>query len=365
MSKRVLIIINTLNVGGAETFIMKVFRSLDKNKMIFDFLVCEKEKGVYEEEVVSLGGHVYHGCYKVKNPFKNQYFIFKTVKDGRYKTIFVFSQHPIVALDLLAAKIGGAKKRVVRSTNSACGGKLSRVIAAITRPLMNMLITERIAPSKEAALWLFGKQILNKNKYTLLNNGLDLKTYTYNDLFRCQFREELSIKNELVVGHVGRFNFQKNHFFLINVFDVFHRKNPNSKLVLIGNGETKLQVVERVKELSLEDNVVFLDVRSDIPYCLSGFDVFLFPSLYEGMPNTVVEAQACGLPCLISDTITKDACITDLVVMQSLSESPQDWAVNLEKLIIRDIDRQSYGSVMRNHGYSIEDVCKKLYLILS
>lgn len=364
MAQRVLIIINTLNVGGAETFIMKVFRSIDRSKLIFDFLVCEKDRGVYEDEVELLGGCVYHGYYKVNNPLKNLYSIYNTVRKGKYKTVFIFSQHPIVVLDLLVSRLGGARKRVVRSTNSACGGKTSNIIASLTRPLMNLLITVRIAPSKEAALWLFGKRIVRKGEYTILNNGLDLNDFKFNESNRNLFRKELNVDDEIVIGHVGRFNYQKNHLFLIDIFKDFHDDNKNSKLVLIGKGETKDQVVHKVNNLGINDAVIYLDVRSDIPYCLSGFDAFLFPSLYEGMPNTVVEAQACGLPCLISDTITKEAMITDLVVMKSLEEPPHMWANMLSRMIDKSRDRETYCNEMRERGYSINSVCEELINIL-
>lgn len=364
MAKRVLIIINTLNVGGAETFILKVFRSIDRSKLIFDFLVCEKNKGIYEDEVEFLGGRVYHGYYKVNNLAKNLYCIYSTVRRGKYKTVFIFSQHPIVALDLIIAKLGGANRRIVRSTNSACGGTLSNIVAYIMRPLMNLFISERIAPSREAALWLFGKRIVKRGKYTILNNGLDLNTFRFSESDRAQFRRELHLDNEIVIGHVGRFNYQKNHSFLIEVFKAFYDENKNSKLVLIGKGETKNQVALQVRNLGLNDAVIFLDVRSDIPYCLSGFDAFLFPSFFEGMPNTVVEAQACGLPCLISDSITKDAKITDLVVMKSLEETPLMWAKMLKRMIKSNRDRESYSSVMSGSGYSIDSVCEKLSSIL-
>lgn len=365
MPRRILIIINTLNVGGAETFIMKVFRAINRQVVLFDFLVCEKKTGVYEPEVESLGGRVYHGCYKVKNPFKNLRIIYKTVHENKYETVLIFSQHPIVFFDLLVSKLGGAKKRVVRSTNSACGGRVSSFIAQLFRPLMNNLITTRLAPSKEAALWLFGERIVNEGKCIILNNGLDLSVFKFDELSRKLFREELGISNETVIGHVGRFNFQKNHLFLIDIFNAYHQLNPNSKLVLIGKGETKEQVIAKVKDCGLNTSVIFLDVRSDIPCCLNGFDAFVFPSLYEGMPNTVVEAQSCGLPCLVSDTITKEAQITDLVVFNSLNDAPQKWAKEIDSMISATKNRMSYGSIMKEQGYSIDDVSKKFLSVLS
>lgn len=364
MTNRILVIINTLNVGGAETFIMKVFRSIDKSKVLFDFLVCEKDRGVYEKEVEQLGGQVYHGYYKIQHPLKNFFSIYKTVKSRRYKTVFIFSQHPVVLFDLLACLLGGAKKRIVRSTNSSCGGSASNYLARLFRPLMNMFVTERLAPSKEAASWLFGERIVEKGDFKLINNGLDLKQFSYSDKNRIAFRHELGVEDSLLVGHVGRFNEQKNHLFLLDIFNELYKLNKKARLVLIGKGELKDDIQEKVGLLHLENVVLFLDVRNDIPYCLSGIDLFLFPSLYEGMPNTVIEAQACGLPCLVSDTITPDAKITDLVEFESLESSPIVWAQRAMDMADRKINRNNYNRNMREKGYSIEEVSDILMKIL-
>lgn len=355
MNERIIILIDTLDVGGAETFIMKVFRTLNINKYTFDFLLCESKKCFYEDEVTKLGGNIYHGYYKSKHFFKSLYYIYAIAKKNNYKKALVFSQHPIVFFDLLALKFAGVSKRIVRSTNSACGGKISKFLAFVFRPIMNNLISTRIAPSKEAAQWLFGKNITKKNKYILVNNGLDLSFYKYSLLSRNKFRIENNLVEKIIIGHVGRFNKQKNHDFLIEIFKEYLSINNNSVLVLIGIGELKKNIQDKISNYNLNDNVLMFNVRSDIPKCLSSFDIFLFPSLYEGMPNIVIEAQATGLTCLISDSITEDSRITDLVNFMNLKEEPLEWAKKIDSLLMNKVNRNDYSIKISEKGYSISD----------
>lgn len=364
MPKRILIIINTLNIGGAETFIMKVFRTIDRSKLVFDFLINDSAKGAYEDEVYQLGGVVYHGYFKVQHPFKNLYAMYSTVKKHCYKDVFLVTQHPIAFLDLAAVTLGGAKRRVVRSTNADCGGKLSHVLAAFSRPLLNFFTTVRVAPSKEAAKWLFGNSVVDKKGYTQLNNGLNLDLFAFNKASRDDFRTEFNLHGKTVIGHVGRFNHQKNHDFLIDIFAKYHETNPQSVLVLIGKGETEEHIRQKVKNIGLRDSVILTGVRSDIPRCLCGFDIFLFPSFYEGMPNTVIEAQVSGLPCVISDTITEDAKVTDLVQFETLQNEPVTWANRLKQIHLSK-DRLEYKQLMQDNGYSIQDVAKNVMDLFS
>lgn len=360
MAERILVLINTLSVGGAETFVMKVFRATDPNKYVYDFLINDQAEAVYEKEVLQLGGKVYHGYFKVEHPFKNLWAIYKTVRQGGYKKVFVFSQHPIVFLNLLVATLGGAKVRVVRSTNSACGGKASTILASVCRPLMNSLVTKAVAPSKEAAEWLFGRRKVKKGKVAILKNGLDLKEYYYSEELCTKVKQELGYgKDDFVVGHVGRFNQQKNHLFLIDTFAAIYKKYPKAKLMLLGKGETMPEVKKRVEDYGLTDCVAFMGVRSDVSRCLHAMDVFVFPSLYEGLPNVIVEAQATGVPCMLSDTISKEVAFTKLVRFESLQTNPDDWAEKTLSFVKEQPKYDTHKEVEAN-GYSISSTVEFL-----
>lgn len=356
MAERILVLINTLNVGGAETFIMKVFRAIDRERIVFDFLINSQEEGAYEKEVDALGGRVYHGYFKVEHPVKNLAKVYLTVKKGRYSKVFVFTQHPITFLNLLMATLAGAKTRVVRSTNSACGGRMSSFLAKVFRPLMNTLVTVAVTPSKEAAVWLFGRKMVNGGKVSILNNGLDLGEYHYSGERRRKAREDFGYSSDdFVVGHVGRFNLQKNHLFLVDVFAEIHRNNSHARLLLVGAGETMKAVESRIEDLNLKDAVKFAGVRSDVACVMNAMDILVFPSFYEGMPNVIIEAQACSLPCLIADTISPDVAITKLVRFESLSTSVKDWARATISFANEQL-RYDTSKEIEDRGYSISSV---------
>lgn len=355
--KRLLCIVGSMNAGGAETFLMKIYRKLDKTKYQMDFAVATKDKGFYDDEILKMGGKIFHITPKSEGFFKNFNSIKKLVHDEGYASVLRTSQHSLSALELFAAKLGGAKKRVFRSSNSntttgtGFDVKLHKFCAFMPRYFANI----RIAPSTEAAEFMFGPGCIANGTASLLHNGVDLSVYCFSEQNRVNVRKELGIEDRLVIGHVGRFNQQKNHEKLIEVFNSILKYRPDAVLVLVGQGEKEEIVKNLVKELCISDKVIFTGVRDDVPRLLSGMDVFVFPSLYEGMPNTVIEAQATGLPCLISDTITMEAKVTDLVRQQSLKDSNEVWAQSVVEITANTVNRAIYNSMMKQQGYDVED----------
>ena len=330
---RILCIVGSMDIGGAETFLMKMYRCIDKNKYQMDFCVSKKNEGAYDSEIISLGGKIYHTVPKTKNPFKNFNDIKKIVKENNYQVVLRVSQHSLSALELFAAKLGGAKKLIYRSSNSnSGGGKINLLIHYLFRPIANKISNIKIAPSKEAAIFMFGKRNVNLNHVSLLNNGLDYDLFKFNEEFRKSIRKELNInKTTIVVGHVGRFNFQKNHKFLIDIFEKYQNINNDSVLLLVGGGELEKEIKEYINKKNITTKVIFLGLRKDVYKIYSAMDCFVFPSLFEGMPNTVIEAQANGLPCIISDKISKDVKILDNLKFIDLNKSSNFWANNIEK----------------------------------
>ena len=356
---RILIITNTIDAGGAETFLMKVFRTIDRSRFVFDFLINKKNSTFYLDEIHALGGRVYYGESKSRNPIRSFLCINKLVKQNDYKTVFCIAVHPIGFIDLLAAKMGGANKLLIRSTNSNAGGSISNFLAELSRPFVRMLADAMFAPSKEAACWLFGKNAVENNRVVILHNGVDTSLFTFSESRRKDAREKLGVENAtLVIGHIGRFNRQKNHTKLIDVFCSIKSMNGNSKLVLVGEGELIDEVRHYVYEKHLTHDVLFLGIRKDISDLLCAFDVMVFPSLYEGMPNTIIEAQATDLPCVISDTISPDVAITNRVKQLPLSSNDEIWA----EYVIRShsSQRMDKSSDIDKAGYSIQSTTKLL-----
>lgn len=358
--KRLLCIVGGMNVGGAETFLMKVYRNLDKTQYQMDFAVSIEGDGTYDDEIKALGGKIYHITPKSKGVIKNFCDIKKLVKKEQYKYVLRTSQHSLSAMELLAAKFGGAKVRVYRSSNSntASVNKKQLWIHRLCSFMPKWFANVRIAPSTEAAEFMFGKECVKKGSAKIINNGVDLSVYRYDKNSRMEIRQELGIPDAaLLVGHVGRFNQQKNHIFLLEVFKSILNINGDAFLLLVGKGELEKSIRERAQMLGLEGHIIFAGVRSDIPSLLSAMDVFVMPSFYEGMPNTIIEAQATGLPCVIADTITKEANITGLVEYLSLEEDLNTWSKKIQGFYKND--RCNTKQSFLEHRYDIQNVTKE------
>lgn len=361
--KRVLCVVSSMNAGGAETFLMKVFRTLDRTQYMFDFIVSAD--GIYDEEVIQLGGKIYKVSLRTKNPFKVYKEIKHIVKKNQYKYFFKLADTPLAGIiDLFAARLGGAKWIAVRSCNASTNSSfLKEAINSLLRPVFNAMINCKIAPSDLAACYTFGKRQVAKGNVHFVNNGVDLNIFQYDEKNRQEIRKEFSIPDDaILIGHVGRFTKQKNHEFLLKIFEEIHKINKKTYLLLVGTGELQEQILNIVNESSYNDFVIFAGLRRDVPKILSAFDLFLLPSFFEGMPNVVIEGQATGLPCLISDTITKEANITGLVHYLSLHLNSSDWATSA--LDLCDLDRKDTRELFVESGYDIESVSKKLTTLL-
>lgn len=361
--KKLLCIVSSMDRGGAETFLMKVYRNLDHNKYQMDFCVSKKKEGYYDNEIKNNGGRIFFVPPKSKNPFKTFYLIMKLVKKEKYDSVLRTSQQSLATLDLLAAKMGGAKNLIYRSSNAGMTGNIIKRFINFTFSFLPRIIPNvKIAPSTEAAKFVFGEKAVSKNQVSILHNGLDYQKFAFNLVKRNIIRKELNIDNKIVFGHVGRFNEQKNHKFLIDVFEKIHKQNKNTCLLLIGEGELEEKIKNQIKSLSLENSVIMLGPKANIEDYFMAMDLFIFPSFFEGMPNVIIEAQASGLRCLISNFITKEANITGLVTYLDLNASLDMWVDEALKHI--DYKRNNYYQVYKEKGYLIEDVTKKFIKIV-
>lgn len=339
--KRLLCIVSSMNAGGAETFLMKLYRNVDKTKYQFDFCIHVAEKCFYEDEILSLGGKIFRIPSKSQNVKLFQKQLAQVIKTNHYQYVLRITSNAMGFWDLKIAKNAGAKVCCARSSNSSDGGAWkTRIAHQIGRLFFLKYVDVALAPSDLAAKYTFGRKAYENGKVHLLNNAVDLDIFQYNLNEREEIRKEFGISSEkLVFGHIGRFTEQKNHKFLLDIFKEIKTEKQDSVLVLVGDGPLKDEIRVKAKELGLEDSVIFSEVRSDISKIFSAMDCFIFPSFYEGMPNTVIEAQATGLPCIISDTITNKANITGLVDYVSLGQSPTHWAhMSLEKSKMSRVD---------------------------
>lgn len=354
--KRILCIVSGMNAGGAETFLMKMLRSVDRSEYMLDFCVTTPEN-YYAEEIEALGGRIFVIPPKSRHPIASFRALRDLVKREGYVNVIRVNEHSLATIDLLAAKKGGATHLVMRSSNASSPSRLGRILHRTFRFLPKRIPTLKLAPSTEAAEYTFGKGCVARGEARLLHNAVDTAVYRYDGEAREAVRRELGVEHATVIGHVGRFNEQKNHAFLLDIFRAIKEKRENAVLVLVGKGELEGAIREKAEALGILDSIVFTGVRRDVPRILSAMDVFVFPSFYEGMPNTVIEAQATGLPVVMSDTITPEADITGLVKTLALSGDPAQWAD--EALLSADVPREATADTedaFRTNCYNIESV---------
>ena len=355
--KRCLCIVSSLDAGGAETFLMKISRVLSPDEYQLDFIVSAGN-GCYTKEVLERGGKIYEIPLRTKDFFGAFVGIQSIVKENNYDVVLKLGENSLSVMDLIAARLGGAHHLALRSCNAPTDlSRNERYVHEFFKPLLNHVVTTKLAPSQLAADFMFGE----KSDVKLLHNGVDLDSFRYNLQDRLAIREEFGLKDKFVVGHVGRFHAQKNHGYLLEVFNKIHKQREEAVLLLVGTGPIEKQIRERVCTLGLQDYVVFTGQRFDIPALLSAMDVFVFPSLYEGMPNTVIEAQATGLPCIIADTITSEANLTGLVHYLSLYDDADQWADNI--FAAYSNTRVDTSVAFTECGYNIRDVAKELMKI--
>lgn len=346
-----------MDAGGAETVFMKFYRALDKSRYQLDFCVSSDEPGFYDDEIRELGGRMVHTVKKSESgPIASFNRLKDIAREGGYCAAVRSSQHSLSALDLLAMRMGGVPRTVFRSSNTGTVTNSSKeaVLHRMFRPLIGLAATSYVAPSTEAGLYMFGKSGVNSGKFSILHNAVDLQEFAYREDARKRIRGELGIPEDtFVVGHVGRFNQQKNHTFLMDVFAEVARKRDDSVLLLLGKGELLESVRQKAKSIDLSNRVIFAGVRRDAALCYSAMDVLVFPSLYEGLPNVVIEAQANGLPCVISSAITQETVINGNVVSMSLSVGVSSWCEAAFRMAGRRAE--DGASELRLAGYDIKE----------
>lgn len=361
--RKVLQILSGLNRGGMETFIMNVYRAIDKDEMQFDFLVS-KPGCDYEDEIKKLGASVFYMGSRRKDGVigfcRNLDSFFKNHAD-EYIAVH-YHESTLTSLEpLYYARKYGIKKRLLHAhSSSVSGSKLHYISHYTNKLLVRLLATNYIGCSQKALDWFYkGTSVMSKS--LMIPNGINVNNYIYNITKRNVIRKQFGISEEcLVLGHIGRFIWLKNHKFLISVFNEIHKVHHNSLLLLIGVGPLVDEIKEYVKSKGLTDSVMFLGLRSDIPDILQALDVVVMPSIYEGMPVSLIEAQASGLPVYGSDTISKDTAITSNMHFVSLKNSQLEWA----QIIINGVESFERSSVsadeVKRNGFDVDGITKKL-----
>lgn len=346
--------------GGLEATIMNHYRFLDHDKVQFDFIVQDDSTHVPEREIESYGGRIYTiPSYKKINSYMSS---LSKLFTELSPDIVHSNMNALSVFPLKAAKKVGVPIRTAHSHSTANKKEIARTaIKDALRPFSKVYPTHLAACGRYSAEWLFGKKSVAHGDVHYIKNAIDLNKFSYQEEARNQLRSELGIEDKFVVGQIGRFTSQKNHLFSMDVFAELHRRMPNSVFVMLGSGELMDDVKHKAHELGLDDSTYFLGQRGDAERWYSVFDVLLFPSLYEGLPLTAIEAQAAGLPIVASNTITEEAFIEkDLTYVLTLQDSADVWAQQLASLYRKRIRRSNRFVSLREQGYDISSSTQDL-----
>lgn len=350
---RILQIVPNMQAGGIETWLMNIYRTLDPSKIQFDFLVHYSQRFFYDDEIEQLGGRIYR--LTVRNDsniikyVKDLYVFFKNHKE--YKVIH--SHMPSLAFLFLGmARIHHVPVRISHSHNSDFNKNWKGYFGHLLSRLAKINATDLFSCSMLAGEYLYGKSSFN-----IMHLAINIDKYSFNEDLRTKVRKELNIKDEFVIGHVGRFNYQKNHAFVLKILAGVLKVQPQSKLMLVGNGELATEIKQEVINMHMEDKVLFLGERNDLDKLYQAMDVFILPSFFEGLPVVGIEAQAAGLKSLVADTITKELQITETIEYLRIDKGVDSWVDSISKTKINYNRKCSYVKLTQA-GYNIQQESK-------
>lgn len=345
--------------GGVEAVVMNYYRNIDKSKIQFDFFCDEDSTNIPYDEIESLGGKIilippYQKIFKYQKELK------KVLLEGNYKIVHSHI-NTLSVFPLRVAKKAKIPIRIAHSHSTSNKKEWKKnIIKNMLKPFSKIYATDYFCCSELAGRYLFGDKIYNEGKVYLLNNAIDLDKFVYKEKIRKEKRENLKIEEDtLVIGHIGRFVAQKNHTFLIDIFNEVHKQKPKSVLMMVGQGPLQEKIKQKVNELGLTNSVQFLGQRNDVSELYQVFDMFLLPSLYEGLGMVLIEAQTSGLHCICSTEVPNIAKATENVKFISLDEDISIWSSTiLNDYKIRD--REDYKIQISKNGFDIKKEAIKL-----
>lgn len=355
---RILHVIGSLDVGGSQMLMLNLYNNINRDKIQFDFIVREGRRYWLEDKITSLGGKIYH---LPSLQLTNLYTYIKA-----WKTFF--KEHPeyriihghvrsTASIYLTIAKCYGLTT-IAHSHNTSSGKGLSGIIKNILQYPLRYIANYFLSCSIAAGEWLFGKKIVYRKNFHILHNAIDTHKLGYCYSIRQQIRTQLGIHTNLVIGHVGRMVTQKNHIFLLQIFAEIYKQNTNARLLLVGDGPLKEQLIRQTEQMNIKPAVLFCANQEASRY-YQVMDVFLFPSLYEGLGIVLIEAQTAGLPCVISDTLPQEADLQcNLITRISLKQNPCYWAQQVLAQVGKV--RQSRQDIAKNKGYDVATTAKWL-----
>ena len=350
---RIAHVIGKLNVGGVKAVINNYYRNINHNNLQFDFYIDADSNCKPSQELIEMGAR-----YFVVPPYQKlpQYIaeLTRLFKENSYRIVHA-NVNTLSVFALYAAKKAGVPIRINHNHSTAGKGETKKnLLKYALRPFAKMYATDLAACSEYAGKWLFGKHA----DFTVFNNAIKPEKFQFDERTRAAYRRRFGLEGRFVIGHVGRFCYQKNHEFLIEIFLELKKREPDAVLMLVGAGDLQSRIKKQVRKYRLSDSVLFLGARTDVAKLYQAMDVFVLPSWYEGLPIVGVEAQAAGLPCVLSQAMTKEVLISDSASMRSLDDPPARWAETV--LSYRHFPRKKDLTSIRNAGFDIRKESKKL-----
>ena len=338
---------------------MNYYRNIDKDKIQFHFLCDEDSTNIPYEEIEKMGGKVII-IPPYQRLFEYQKELYRIFKENNYKIVHSHIS-TLSVFPLRIAKKAGVPIRIAHSHSTSNKKEWKRnLIKNILRPFSKLYANQFFACSELSGRWLFGEKAFKNGKIKIINNAIDLEKFKFNKEKRNEIRKKLKIdENIILIGHIGRFVTQKNHEFLIDVFDEIHRRKQNSKLILIGQGNLKENIIEKIKYLGLQDYVIFTGQTTNVSDYYNAMDIFVLPSLYEGLPVVGIEAQANGLLCEFSTDMTKETKVLNTTKFISLKETPENWANTILE-DYKNFKRLDSFDEMTKKNFNIKEEAKKL-----
>ncbi|MBE5935392.1 MAG: glycosyltransferase family 1 protein [Lachnospiraceae bacterium] len=355
MSKILIICTNVFGYNGIAAVILNEYKAFDKKKMQID-LLCINEPSEEIKEMLEKNNSKLYIVERNSSPLKYMKNIKKIMKENAYDVVHIHGNSATMAVELMAAKKAGVKVRIPHCHNTTSD---HMKVHKLLKPFFNKYYTHGFACGTNAGKWLYGDK-----EFVVINNGIDTTRFTYNKEYRNEIRKEYNVEDKFVVGHVGVFNYQKNHEKLIEIFDKLNKENGNSVLMLIGEGENKEKIEALVKEKELDEQVIFIGTTDDVHKYMNAFDVIALPSRFEGLPVVLIEAQCTGLHCVASKAVPVEADVTGLVEFADCEDGVDAFVNAINQFNVNDVDRECVAvessKTIELKGYSIWDIGSRI-----
>jgi glycosyltransferase involved in cell wall biosynthesis len=356
MTKRVLICGLTKNRGGMESYVMNIYRNIDRDKLQFDFLGVGEENIAFSDEINQLGGRVFYLPLKREGIFKHYSMLKKVFTENEYVGVYYQTCHMLQSLDVFKqAKRSGIAFRALHShsTRERYESRLTRIRRWFVYKSLDRFVNIRLACSDAAGKWMF-----KGRPFDIIKNSVDTSLFCYSESDRLAVRRELGLDDKIIIGTVAKLTYAKNPEFVVKVIESLTKMNENIVFVHIGNGELDSEIKEEVRNKNLANKYLFLGSKTDVYRYLNAIDVFILPSRFEGFPISFIEAQSSGVRCIVSDIIPKECDLTNNSVYLPVNNNVDEWAYCINNNITYERCDKSY--MVKEKGYDVQDTIEHI-----